>query len=279
MTERTPGCFDAFPIPGSYNEQQWIGMRNKPREMLQIIKYNQTGFLGTVLIHFGLFLVWCLATRLPGFNLYDGSSSVNANTHSGWWLMLDALVLGMSLLAPFFTLHYIREGEYETVETGVKHTASFLLAYQVVAVIGSIVTVVHFALSLGELRECSSATFCRDFYWAQIALIVLLALLAILLLWSAGMAGTYRANIQGAGVWGGVRPTILTTEISARDSAAPMEVVVTAPGGGGGDMMKSSQIMTPLLQMRLQQQQQQQSGKFRHVAGNGGTAAAMIRMK
>lgn len=260
---REPGCFDSFPIPGAYTESQWRGMRNKPREMLQIIKYNQMGFLGTILIHFGIFLVWCLATRLPGFNLYDGSNAVNANTHSGWWLMLDALVLGMGLLAPFFTLHYIREGNYETVETGVKHTASFLLAYQVVAVIGAVVTLVHFALSLAELRECSSSTFCKDFYWAQIALIVLLVLLAILLLWSAGMAGTYRANIQGAVVWGGLRPTILTTEISAQEGGGgvgPVEVVVSNTEGA-----IKSQIMTPLLQMRLQQQQQQH-GKYRHMA-------------
>lgn len=267
---RDPGCWDMFP--GSYTQSQWKAMRSRPREMLQILKYNQTGFLATQLIHVAIFLVWCLATRVPGFNLYDGSEAANANTHSGWWLMADAMVLIMGLLAPYFTLHYIREGNYEKVETAVKGTASWLLAYQIVAVLGAVMAVVHVILSMFELRQCSSSTLCQNYYWMQIALIVLLWILVILLLWSAGLAGTFRANIQGAVAWGGLRPTVMVSEISADAPSAPTLEQVTIEATG-----TKAQIMTPLLQMRLQNAASSASvpSKIRHTAG----ARTLVGMK
>ena len=85
-------------------------------------------------------------------------------------------------------------------------------------------------------------------------MIVILFVLTLLLWWSAAMAHTYRLNIEGATFYGGLQPTIMTTDIS---------------GGGGGDMTSGfevvtdngpkAQIMTPLMQMRMQQ-------KIRHTA-------------
>lgn len=278
---RDPGCWDMFP--GAYSESQWYAMRNKPREMLQILKFNQTGFLATQMLHLAIFLIWCLATRVPGFNLYDGSEAANANTHSGWWLMADAMVLAVGLLAPYFTLHYIREGSSETVETGVKGTANWMIAYMVVAILGAVMTAVHAILSCLELRQCASSTFCNNYYYMQIALIVLLFVLTVLLLWSAALGNTYRLNIQGSITYGDLRPTIMIYDISATRMApapsAPTEIITegggapAVPPSAGMTAQARATIMTPLLQMRMQGL----NGKFRHSPGSRTTT--LVGMK
>lgn len=267
---RDPGCLDMFP--GVYSETDWKGMAEEPMKILQILKYNQIGFMATQMLHLAIVLIWCLATRVPGFNLYDGSEAVNANTHSGWWLAADIMVLAMGLMAPYFTLHYVREENREKVETGMKSTADWLMAYIIIAILGGIMAGVHAGLSLSELvRDCNSATFCRDYQYMQIALVVLLFVLMILLWWSAALGYTYRLNIQGAVTYGGLRPTITTKPLAGgndveegRESASPYPSA-------------NSQIMTPLLQMRMQQQQQGGGGvgKFRHTPGT----RAPVRMK
>jgi hypothetical protein len=268
-------------FPGVYSETDWNLMADKPVKILQILKYNQIGFMATQMLHLAIVLIWCLATRVPGFNLYDGSEAVNANTHSGWWLAVDIMVLAMGLMAPYFTLHYVMEDNQQKVETGMKSTADWLMAYIIIAILGGVMAGVHAGLSLSELmRDCNSATFCRDYQYMQIALVILLFVLMVLLWWSAALGYTYRLNIQGAVTHGGLRPTITTKPL--------------AGGGGGGDVEEggqpapqypgaSSQIMTPLLQMRMQQQQQQGGsggggggvGKFRHTPGT----RAPVRMK
>lgn len=262
---RDPGCWDMFP--GVYSETDWIRMKDQPWKILQILKYNQIGFVATQMIHLAIVLVWCLATRVPGFNLYDGSEPVNANTHSGWWLMADVIVLAMGLMAPYFTLHYAVEGSEEKVETGVQSTAEWLLAYVIMAVLGGIMAGVHAGLSTSELvRECNSATFCRDYQYMQIALVINLFVLVALLWWSAALAYTYRLNIKGAIAHGGLQPTIASKKIGHDDVET-----------GGVPQSANSQIMTPLLQMRMQQQQQQQAGgKFRH---NPSGVRTPLRMK
>lgn len=241
-------------------------MANSPGRMLRILKYNQIGFLATQMLHLAIVLVWCLATRVPGFNLYDGSEAVNANTHSGWWLMADVIVLAMGLLSPYFTLHYAVEGNIQTVETGVQSTAEWLMAYVIVAVLGGIMAGVHAGLSIPELvRDCNSATFCRDYQYMQIALVILLFVLMVLLWWSAALAYTYHLNIKGAIRHGGLQPTITSNAISSDNDVESANAT---------NLNSNSQIMTPLLQMRMQQQGTP-GGKFRHTAG----ARAPIRMK
>lgn len=285
VPERQTSCWDTWP--STYNAAQWKAMadRGETKRMYQILKYNQIGLTIVVWIHFFIHALWCLATRVPGFNLYDGSAAGNANTHSGWWLLMDLIVLAMGLSAPYFTLNYSRENQEERIETGIERTVDWLNAYAILAGLALLVNIAHAVLTLLELVSCTD-TLCTQNHWCHIALIVFLFLLCGLFLWGLLRARTYAINLNRALSHGGLKPAIYVSNVTAGDQENPYQGLPSTPGpygpeasapsllnpedkeATGPDQLKR-QLMTPLLQARYNQNPNA-GRKFRHMpAGRG----------
>lgn len=222
-------------------------------EKLDVLKYSQVGLISSIVVLFAVHFVWELASLVPGFPRYDGSSSVNANTHAGWWLAIDFCVVGWGIVAPFFTLHYTR---YGVIEKGVMRTHQWLLGYMILAGIGAVVSLVHLALTVFEIVPNCDSTLCSQYKWCFIALIVFLVLHMFILIWSLLRALAYYHNLKAA-VDAGLE----------LDVSGPAEGLANdgAGGGGGGSVTAADdnqellrQIQTPLLAARY--------AKIQHVA-------------
>lgn len=236
-------------------------------EKLDVLKYSQVGFISVVIIQFAIHAVWELATIVPGFTRYDGSSSLNANTHAGWWLLIDLCILLWAAVAPFFTLHYTRNG---VIEKGVMRTHQWLLGYMILAGIGALVTLVHIILSIGEIAPRCDSTLCAQYHWCFIALLVFLIIHMFVLIWSLLRALAYYHNLKAA-VEGGLELDVSAAGAAANnngndDGGDDMQAAATSqPPVGGGDGTAPAlndmkrQIATPLLQARY-------TGKIQHVA-------------
>jgi hypothetical protein len=234
-------------------------------QKLDVLKYSQVGFISVVIIQFAIHLAWELATLVPGFTRYDGGSAMNANTHAGWWMVIDLCVLCWGIAAPFFTLHYTRNG---TIEKGVMRTHQWLLGYMILAGIGAVVSLVHFILTMGELIPNCDSTLCAQYQWCFIALLVFLVLHIFVLLWSLLRALAYYHNLKAA-VEGGLELDVSGSN-SNPDTADEMyndqppiprgAGDASAPKGNGATFEKQiSAAATPLLQARY-------TGKIQHVA-------------
>lgn len=232
-------------------------------EKLDVLKYSQVGFISVIVILFAIHAVWELATIVPGFTRFDGSSAMNANTHAGWWLLIDLCVLGWGIAAPFFTLHYTRNG---VIEKGVMRTHQWLLGYMILAGIGAVVDLVHFILTMGELIPSCDSTLCAQYKWCFVALLVFLAIHFFTLIWSFFRALAYYHNLKAA-VDGGLELDVSGSGGGSNEDL--MDAANGAPpngnGGGGKAPTKDDnvdiyrQIATPLLQARY-------TGKIQHVA-------------
>lgn len=234
-------------------------------EKLDVLKYSQVGFISSIVVLFAIHLVWELATLVPGFTRYDGGSALNANTHAGWWLVIDLCVVGWGIAAPFFTLHYTR---YGTIEKGIMRTHQWLLGYMILAGIGAVVSLVHTILTIGEIVPNCDSTFCNQYQWCFVALLIFLVLHIFVLLWSLLRALAYYHNLKAAVDAG------LELDVSGSSDAGAADLAndgaVNAPpvlGGAGGTAPSSAddkvdiyrQIQTPLLQARY-------TGKIQHIA-------------
>lgn len=230
--------------------------RMTKEEQLDVLKYSQVGFISVNIIHIAIYFLWSAAVYVPGFVHYDGSSSVNANTHAVWWQIIDLAVLLWGVCAAYFTLHYTREGR---IEKGVARTHQWLLGYMVVAGIGTLVNAVHTGLTIGELVPNCDSTLCAQYKWCFVALLICLILHNGILLFSILRALAYYHNLKSA-------------------LEAGLELDIGGGGGGGGVVDDESptndppvkgtasnlndmnrQITTPLLQARF-------NGKIQHVA-------------
>lgn len=231
-------------------------------EKFDVLKYSQSGFNSVTIIHVIIFILWILATGVPGFNQFDGSSSWNANTHGIWWIAIDALVLLWAVAAPFFTLHYTRNG---IVEKGVARTHQWLLVYMVLAGIGALVNLLHLILTVGEIVTNCDSTLCANYKWCFIALLVFLIFHTFLLVWSIFRAYAYYLNLKAAiqadpelfalgsgAVLDSNDDSILQPPSNGNGNGAS-----APPAGKGEDMY--GRITTPLLQARY-------AGKIQHVA-------------
>lgn len=230
-------------------------------EKLDVLKYSQVGFISSIVVLFAIHVVWELATLVPGFTRYDGGSALNANTHAGWWLVIDLCVLGWGIAAPFFTLHYTR---YGTIEKGVMRTHQWLLGYMILAGIGAVVSLVHTILTIGEIVPNCDSTLCNQYQWCFVALLVFLVLHIFVLLWSLLRALAYYHNLKAA-VDAGLELDVSGAGANVPDLAND-GAVSAAPSPSSGDGNGSApptdiyrQIQTPLLQARY-------TGKIQHVA-------------
>lgn len=235
-------------------------------EKLDVLKYSQVGHISVIGILFAIHAIWELATMVPGFARYDGSSSLNANTHAGWWLAIDFAVFAWAAASPYFTLHYTRNG---VIEKGVMRTHQWLLAYMILAGIGALVSLVHIILTIGEITPRCDSTLCAQYQWCFIALLVFLAIHIFVLIWSLLRALAYYHNLKAA-VDAGLELDINGgsggDDDLAEAAAAPPSDAVGDPGAqaptgassGKGNAELYRQIATPLLQARY-------AGKIQHV--------------
>lgn len=239
-------------------------LKMSQEEKVDVLKFSQVGLISVLILQFAIHFVWELATIVPGFTRYDGSSSMNANTHAGWWLAIDLCVLVWGVASPFFTLHYTTSGR---IEKGVMRTHQYLLGYMILVGIGATVSVVHLILTIGEITPNCDSTLCRDYNWCFWALIVFLAIHIFVQIWSLLRALAYYQNLQAA-VEGGLELDIggSSSAVGGDDADADYSLQPAppanagpgnAPDGKGVDLNR--QIATPLLQARY-------TGKIQHVA-------------
>lgn len=238
-------------------------------EKLDVLKFSQVGFISVIIILFAIHAVWELATIVPGFTRFDGSSALNANTHAGWWLLIDLCVLGWGIAAPFFTLHYTRNG---VIEKGVMRTHQWLLGYIILAAIGAVVDLVHLILTIGEIVPNCDSTLCAQYKWCFVALLVFLVVHMFLLVWSLFRALAYYHNLKAAvdaGLeldvsGGGDESAVDNSEdlmngakVPPSSSNSSSNGAKAPPSGAASDDIYR-QIATPLLQARY-------TGKIQHI--------------
>lgn len=259
MTERPGCCWDACCYARPQEDFEDLSVT----ETLDVLQYNQVGLITILFLHAMLHGLWCLAGRVPGFDLYDGSAVINANTHGSWWLLIDYAVSFVGAAAPYFGLHYNKQG---VVEKGLPRTYEYLAVFVAVALLGAVSLFVQWGLTWGEFASCDS-TLCTQYKWCFVGVLVFLFVDALILIWAAIRAYSYHANLKRAIISGkldlslnGSAPPAnnYTPLPSAPQSEEFNNPPATTAGGGTAPAQKDvpqdgmeRSIVTPLLQARL----------------------------
>jgi len=178
---------------GTYSEEELKSSSLTDADLLTLLKHNQTGVVTILCFQVCVFVLWTLATLIPGFNLYDGAAgSTNAYTHTGWWMMIEFLVLAAGLPATFFGLHYSYSDGW--IEKGISRVVNWIWLYIVMLALGTIAHLVHAILACFEAASGTS-TLWKNYLWAGIMLIVFLFVWAALNLWQMYRVRTYQNNL------------------------------------------------------------------------------------
>lgn len=105
--------------------------------------------------------LWLMLSFVFGFVLYDGAPGhPHAVNHTGFWLLIEVLVIVIGIVAGYFTLK--ADKSEMRLELHVQRTRNWLLFYLVMLVVAIIANAVHAALTIVESTHCSSS-FCRGF--------------------------------------------------------------------------------------------------------------------
>lgn len=164
------------------------------REVYDLLKSNQTGLAVVTWIHTFLLILWVLTSLVPGFCIYDGAAgSASAVGHIGWWMALQIFIIVVGSNAPYFTLHYTRDG---VIVKGVDRSLTYLWFYQIVLILGIIALIVQDVLAWIEYGSCTS-TLCTTQGGFLLTICIGLILLILMLAWTAAvLIPGYRRNLK-----------------------------------------------------------------------------------
>jgi hypothetical protein len=147
-----------------------------------------------------IFVLWLLATGIPGFNLYDGTSSGPYYTHSMWWIAFQFIILIIGAYSTRFPLHYVgfeKGTGQKHVEKGVEPVLTVLLFYMYVLGCGLVAFVTHAAFTFMELNVCNGK-LCTEFKWALIMTLVFLCIHPFVHALQIYFVYRYRASLKWA---------------------------------------------------------------------------------
>jgi hypothetical protein len=187
-------------------------------------------------IHYSMalvFILWLLATGIPGFNLYDGApGTVSSYSHSMWWLVIQFIVLLMGQSALRFDLDYVSGSGLEKGIGDVMITIWWYRAFCVAAILSF---VAHAVLMGLEQSSCTS-TLCSTQLWAFGVTLAFICLHPILLALQAFRVTVYKRNLEAAIVF-------LKVDL------------LVIPDTGDEETPITSSIVTPLLKKHREKKQ------------------------
>ena len=173
-----------------------------------------------------VFVLWLLATGIPGFNLYDGvPGSTNAYTHSMWWLVIQFVVVLMGQSALKFNLHYVSG---KGIEKGIGDTIITVSWYQTFLVLGVVAHVFHIVFMGLEAHSCSS-TLCNVYSWAFWTTLALLCVHPFLQLWQVYRVSVYKANLIAATKLGRIDYDVIDDSNDEEEGILPSNSMITTP--------------------------------------------------
>lgn len=193
---RDPDCLDACFV--SRSNSDFANARNgtalTTEQITELLRLNASGIITTVVFQALIFMLWLLGDLVKGFVLYDGAGgNVSAYTHGGWWRIVEAVVILVGSVIPYFGLNY--STETGTIERSVSRTSQWIIFYYVVACIGAASNAAHFVLSVFEWSNCDS-TLCTSYIWALWILAFMLPIMAALEIWCMICAYRFKHNLE-----------------------------------------------------------------------------------
>lgn len=187
-----PGCSD---VCGS---KRWeLDFQQLPLpDVLYLLKRNEMGINIMQSILVIAFVLWLLATGIPGFNLYDGAANtLNAYTHSMWWLVIQFIVIYVGASVTKYGLHYSVTDR--VVEKAVSDTIIRMDFYMYLLGVGALAHIIHVVFMGIELNSCSSS-LCNHYTWAFYFTLVTLAIHPFVHGWQIFRVMVYKANLNSA---------------------------------------------------------------------------------
>lgn len=146
-------------------------------QSLLLLKRNSMSIDIVQLLLSIIFVLWLLATGIPGFNLYDGAPGrASAYSHSMYWAAFQFIILIIGAYSTRFPLHYVgfESGTgQKRVEKGVEPVLTILKFYGFTLALGALAFIAHAILTFIELDVCDS-TLCSNFKWGFIMTLVFL---------------------------------------------------------------------------------------------------------
>lgn len=200
-TPAPPSLLDAFGAARPKGDFGPVDSKNRlsVRAQVELIRMSQVGVVTTQVFQLLVLGLWCLATMVPGFSLFDGTAgAMSAFTHAGWWLLIEIVVLYIGAMAVYFGVHY-NDGNYDVrykgrIDKSGVATLQWLNSYRWVCVMGVIAHGTHLTLTWFEFADKTSTLY-RSYYWCFISLLVLLFVEVILSAWQVSRVAVYYSNL------------------------------------------------------------------------------------
>jgi len=187
-----PGCGD---VCGTKRWEMDFQQLPLP-DVLYLLKRNEMGINIMQSILVIAFVLWLLATGIPGFNLYDGAANtLNAYTHSMWWLVIQFIVIYIGASVTKYGLHYSISDR--VVEKGVADAIIRMDFYMYLLGIGGVAHILHVVFMGIELNSCTSS-LCAHYTWAFYVTLVILAIHPFVHGWQIYRVMVYKANLNSA---------------------------------------------------------------------------------
>ncbi len=243
-TVRPPSLFDAY---GPARPRTDFGPLEKKDRLsvqaqVELIRMSQVGLVTTQVFQLLVLGLWCMATMVPGFVLFDGTAGViSAFTHAGWWLFIEIVVLFVGAMAVYFGIFY-NDGTYNIqfkgrIDKSGVATLQWLNSYRWLCVMSTVSHGTHFILTWFEFGDKSSTLY-RSYYWCFISLLALLFIDMALAAWQVSRAAVYYSNLYymlNNGANDGAMALFMTTTGTTHDEdddvppPAPQAPVVVEP--------------------------------------------------
>jgi hypothetical protein len=255
---KPPSWLDACCGPRKYAEfyQKNEGALTS-EEVVEILKLNQSGVIWVVSFQVVLLALWLLATIVPGFALYDGTSTF-AYSHAAWWILVEVIVILTGAVATYFGMRH--HSTKKVLERGVFNSISWINTYIAILALGAVAHLVHIISCWMEFSSGTSTLYTK-FSWCFWIFLAGLHVELVLCLWGITRAKLFQTTLKfalgenllnlsiilfespkeegGGGGGGGGALAGLPSEVEER---APL-VNVTTP--------TKAQLMTPLLAQAL----------------------------
>ena len=185
-----PSCADMCCLP---RDVETVGAMNN-WQATTLLTLSQTGVSTIVAIEVALHLVWIMLDLVPGFALYDGpAGSISAYTHTGWWMLIDVIVIVVGAVSVYFGLSYVPAEN--VVERGLARNENWIIMYMMMLGLGMISLILHGILSIFEVASCNS-TLCMQNKTVLIVFIVGLFIDAFVLGWGILRAYTFQTTLK-----------------------------------------------------------------------------------
>jgi hypothetical protein len=180
---RRPYDFDAEKNPEPLTRE----------DAAELLKLSGMGVRVVLWFQTGIFIIWCLATGIPGFVLYDGTGGVNAYSHFMFWPIVPLVAIICGYTAITFNVDYL--DNTGRVVRAVDQTAQFINFYMFVLFLSAVSEMAHLVLTAFEYSRCDS-TLCSAHQWAIIVLIVALFIYMFIDFWAITRAYNFQQNLK-----------------------------------------------------------------------------------